>query len=181
MPIRSAYGAVPYPSLTFPQTNPDRLATMAAFFGMKPASPQHCRALELGCGDGTNLISFAHLFPESEFIGVDLVENQISVANETASTLALQNIEFLQRDLINVDTAELGKFDFIIAHGLYSWVPESVRERILQIYANCLSPNGVGYISYNAFPGSHIRQMIDQMMKYRVADITDPSERVQKA
>lgn len=178
MSNKFAYDIVPYPSLTFPQTNPDRLATMGSYFGMSPASPEKCRVLELACGDGTNLMSFAYMFPKSSFVGLDLSEVHISEANQTATTLDLRNATFLQEDLLDVDTDALGEFDFIIAHGIYSWVPEQVRQRMLQIYSKCLSPNGVGYISYNAFPGCHVRQMVGEMLRYHVEGIADPGEKL---
>ena len=181
MSNRFAYDLVPYPSLTFPQTNPDRLATMAAYYGMKPASPQRSRVLELGCGDGTNLMSFAYIFPESSFVGIDLAESHIADADHAASAIGLRNVAFRQQDLIDIVPKDLGEFDFIIAHGLYSWVPGPVRERILEIYSTCLSPNGVGYISYNALPGSHFRQMAGEMMSFHIADAEASHEIVRNA
>lgn len=175
-----SYDEVPYPSFTFPQTHPDRLATIAAFHSLKTAPPDNCRVLELGCGDGTNLISMAYALPESRFVGIDLSEVHINDAKSTAASLGLVNIAFQQEDVVKLDTNELGEFDFIIAHGLYSWVPDFVRESILSIYEKCLSPNGIGYISYNAYPGCHIRDLTRGMMRFHAKDTTDPLEKVEK-
>lgn len=162
----SIYDSVPYPFFTFPQTNPSRLAVMASYSGMSPASPEKCRVLELGCANGANLLSFAYIFPESEFVGIDLSAVQIEQANKAASELGIENIKFKQKDLLGFDLANPGKFDFIIAHGLYSWVPPNVRDRALEIFRECLGPQGVGYISYNAYPGSHFRDMAINAMKF---------------
>ncbi len=145
-----SYDEVPYSSFTFPQTRPDRLATLGAFHGMQPAAPESCRVLELGCGDGTNLLSFAYILPGSSFLGVDLSRVHIDSANRAAGELRLKNLEFHCDDVMNLTRDGVGEFDYIIAHGLFSWVPEAVRTRILEIYAECLAPHGVGYISYNA-------------------------------
>ena len=174
-----SYDEVPYPSFTFPQTYPDRLASIATFFGIDAAPPENCRVLELGCGDGTNLLSMAHALPTSRFIGIDLSEVHIDDAMLSAKTLNLANIEFLQEDVTKLDTDELGKFDFIIAHGLYSWVPDFVREAVLTIYKECLAPNGIGYISYNAYPGCYMREMTRGMMRFHAGNVTDPLEKVE--
>lgn len=173
-----AYDEVPYSSFTFPQTRPDRLATLAAFHGMDPAAPEKCRVVELGCGDGTNLISFAYILPDSEFVGIDLSETHIDKAKITAGELGLKNLTFLHEDIMDFTRDRFGEFDFIIAHGLFSWVPDFVRAKVLEIYGECLSPQGVGYISYNAFPGCHIRQMIWKMMQFHTEKVDDPMAKV---
>ncbi len=114
-----AYEAIPYPSFTFPQTHPDRLASMAEFLGMTPASPEKSRVLELGCGDGSNLLSFAYTMPSSEFVGIDLAKIHIDKANSGASDLGFSNISFHCQDLMEFERERFGKFDFIIAHGLF--------------------------------------------------------------
>lgn len=173
------YDEVPYPSFTFPQTRPDRLATLGAFHGMNPAAPEKCRVLELGCGDGTNLISFAYILPDSEFVGIDLSETHIVQANKTAKELSLSNLLFIQEDVMNFSRDRFSEFDFIVTHGLFSWVPDFVRTKILQIYDECLAAQGVGYISYNAYPGCHIRKMIWKMMQFHTEKVDDPMARVQ--
>ncbi len=160
------YDEVPYSSFTFPQTRPDRLATLAAFLGMRPAPPERCRVLELGCGDGTNLISFAYILPDSRFVGIDLGQRHIEDAKNAATELGLTNLEFHCEDVMNFSRERYGEFDYIIAHGLFSWVPEAVRTKILKIYAECLTPQGVGHISFNAYPGCKTREMLWDMMKY---------------
>ncbi|MBK9152852.1 MAG: methyltransferase domain-containing protein [Chloracidobacterium sp.] len=173
-----SYDEVPYSSFTFPQTRPDRLATLAAIYGLQPADPENCRVLELGCGDGTNLLSFAYILPDSRFVGIDLAKGHIDRAKAAADELQLSNVEFHCEDVTKVDCQELGKFDFIIAHGLFSWVPEHVRTRILEIYELCLKPEGVGCLSYNVYPGCKTREIVWDMMKFYTAELADPMERV---
>ncbi|MGD9588161.1 MAG: methyltransferase domain-containing protein [Pyrinomonadaceae bacterium] len=173
-----SYDEVPYSSFTFPQTRPDRLATLAAIYGLQPADPENCRVLELGCGDGTNLLSFAYILPDSRFVGIDLAMGHIDRAKAAANELQLSNVEFLCGDVTKFDGEALGKFDFIIAHGLFSWVPEHVQKRILEIYEQCLAPEGVGCLSYNVYPGCKTREIVWDMMKFYTAELTDPMERV---
>lgn len=172
------YDEVPYPSATFAQTHPDRLAMMATLYGMQPAPVEKCRVLELGCGDGTNLLAQAYALPESEFVGVDLSAHHIEDANRAAAELGLQNVRFEQKNVLEIGRETYGEFDYITAHGLFSWVPDFVRDKVLKIYRECLAPNGVGYISYNAYPGCHIRQMLREMMSFHTAEIEAPMEKV---
>ncbi len=173
-----SYDEVPYSSFTFPQTRPDRLATLATWYGMEPAPAERCRVLELGCGNGTNLLSFAYILPESTFVGIDLSQTHIKRAKNSATELGVENTEFRCEDVMEFDRERYGEFDYIIAHGLFSWVPEPVRETILEIYSECLAPHGVGYISYNAYPGCKVREMLWDMMKFFTAEIPVPAVRV---
>lgn len=181
MSAKFSYDAMPYPSKFFLQTHPDRLAVLATFFGLSPAPVETCRVLELGCGNGSNLISHAYNLPDARFVGVDLAAGHIDDAKRGAEELGLRNCDFIQADVAEMRAGDYGEFDYIIAHGLFSWVPDTVRERVLAICSEMLSANGVGYISYNAFPGAHYRQMVQRMMRYHARDEADPVEKVGKA
>ena len=179
-PSRTLYDEVLYPSALYPHTHPDRLSTMATLFGLTTAPVKECRVLELGCGDGANLIAMAYSLPQSQFTGIDLAARPIAAGQEIVTQLGLNNIRLRQLDLMQIP-AELGPFDFIIAHGLYSWVPEAVRDRLLALCGTLLADNGVAYVSYNAYPGCHFRDIAAGMMRYHVAMFPDPGEKIQQA
>lgn len=176
-----SYDKVAYPAFTFPLTHPDHLAVMGILNGLDPIDPRHCRVLELGCGSGANLLSFAYTLPDSRFLGIDLSQNHIADAKKAAAELNLTNVEFLQQDLLEFDSEKFGRFDFIIAHGLFSWVPDHVRDKMLDIYAKSLNHNGIGYLSYNVFPGCHLREIVQEAMQYHVAGVTDLREKAEQA
>lgn len=177
---QDAYDAVAYPSFSYPNTHPDRLATMAILHGLIPAPVEQCRVLEIACNEGANLIPMAYAIPGSEFVGFDLARLPIERGQERIAELGLTNVRIFQSDLLTVG-AELGQFDYIIAHGLYAWVPEPVRERLLALSSELLGPHGVAFVSYNALPGGHLRNMIRDMMLYSVKDIEDPGLKVERA
>ena len=168
----NAYDAVPYESHPFKQSHPDRLATMATLFGMTPTPVEKCRVLELGCASGGNLIPMAYILPESHFVGVDFSGRQVLDGQNHIAALGLKNIELKQMNIMDVDS-KLGLFDYIIVHGIYSWVPAAVQDKILQVCQDLLSPNGVAYISYNTYPGWHFRGIIRDMMLYHTASATE--------
>jgi SAM-dependent methyltransferase len=178
-----SYDAMPYPSKFFLQTHPDRLATLATLLGMMPppAPVETCRVLELGCGNGSTLVAHAFNLPEAKFVGVDLAENHILEAKKSAAELNLANVEFYRLDVTEMTAAEFGRFDYIVAHGLYSWVPDFAREKILALYGEMLAENGVGYVSYNAYPGAHYREMVGKMMRFHTRRFAEPMEKVGQA
>ncbi|MGO9968646.1 MAG: methyltransferase regulatory domain-containing protein [Bryobacteraceae bacterium] len=159
----NTYDSIPYP--TFPRlaTHPDRMAAVALLFGMEPAPVDRCRVLEIGCGNAGNLLPMAYALPRSRFLGIDLAEDPIAHARADIRALGLENIEVAARDLRALGP-EVGEFDYIIAHGVYSWVPEDVRGRLLALCRQRLAPSGVALVSYNLYPGRHIRQMLREMM-----------------
>jgi methyltransferase-like protein/2-polyprenyl-3-methyl-5-hydroxy-6-metoxy-1,4-benzoquinol methylase len=174
------YDTTPYDSLPYPQSHPACLATLATIFGMTPGPIDACRVLELGCASGGNLVPMACGLPESRFVGIELSSLQASNAQAFVKALGLRNIEIRQCSIMDVD-AEIGRFDFIIAHGVYSWVPDSVQDKILAICQEHLTEHGVAYISYNTYPGWHYRGMIRDMMLYHTKQFSDPSIRVVQA
>jgi SAM-dependent methyltransferase len=176
----SVYDAVSYPGFAHAQTHPDRLFTIAALFGMTAAPPDRCRILEVGCGDGRNLIAMASALPQSSFVGFDLAAQPIAAGRALAERLGLKNVTLTQQDLMAV-TAEIGRFDYVIAHGFYAWVPPPVQDKLLALCRDVLGPEGIAYVSYNAYPGSRTREMSRDVMLYHVRGVTDPSERIAAA
>jgi len=163
----SDYESFLYDSHAFAETHPDRLGTLGALFGMNTAPPDGCRVLELGCGLAGNLVPWGALYPNSEFIGVDLSQKQIEIGQADVDALGLTNVRLFASDIMEI-TPDLGPFDYIICHGVFSWVPDEVRERILAICRVHLAPQGIAYISYNTNPGWRIRGMIRDILRQHV-------------
>jgi SAM-dependent methyltransferase len=178
---QTAYDRVPYPAGLFPQTHPDRLATTAYLRGLSPAPIEDCRVLELGCGAASNLTSMAFQLPESEFVGVDLGRIPIAAGQELVAQLGLRNVTLRAMDLCDRSLDKFGAFDFIIVHGVYSWVQHAVRERILQICRDLLTERGIAYISYNAYPGCHFRDLVRHMMCFHTQKFEGVSEKATQA
>ncbi|MEO2089094.1 MAG: class I SAM-dependent methyltransferase [Gemmataceae bacterium] len=176
----NSYDEVPYDSNPFQQTHPSRLFTIGTLFGLRPAPVQRCRVLELACAGGGNLMPMADYLPDSEFVGIDLSAKQIADGQAIASQLGLKNLTLKQANILDVD-ASYGTFDYIIAHGVFSWVPGAVRQKILEICSQRLNPNGIAYVSFNTYPGWHMRGMIRDMMRYHSGRFNQPQERVRQA
>jgi methyltransferase-like protein/2-polyprenyl-3-methyl-5-hydroxy-6-metoxy-1,4-benzoquinol methylase len=176
----NSYDEVPYDSHPFAQSHPDRLATVAKLFGLRTPPLESARVLELGCAAGGNILPFALDNPNSKVIGIDLAARQINDGQKLINALGVKNIELKHASILDVD-ASYGEFDYIICHGVYSWVPSAVQEKIMRIAQEQLAQNGVLYISYNTYPGWHMRGMIRDMMRYHVQRFLGPTVRVRQA
>src|SRR5262245_10234755 len=126
-PPGNTYDEMPYDSYPYIQTHPSRLAVIATLFGMNPPAVEKCRVLELGCASGGNLIPMAEMLPASEFVGVDLSGRQIADGQRIVDALGLSNITLRHASILDVDES-YGPFDYVICHGVFSWVPDQVRE-----------------------------------------------------
>src|SRR5450755_1999859 len=178
--LHESYEELPYPSSSFAQTHPDRLATLGRLFGLAPAPVDRCRILEMGCSAGGNLIPLAATLPHSEFVGIDFSATTVGKGVADIAALRLTNIRLLPMDIRAFDSA-FGTFDYIIAHGVYSWVPKDVQESVLAICARQLAPNGIAYVSYNTLPGWHARGAVRDAMLYHTRQFSDAKTRVLQA
>jgi methyltransferase-like protein/cyclopropane fatty-acyl-phospholipid synthase-like methyltransferase len=163
--IARHYDEVPYASKPFPQSQPQRLAALARLFGLTPPDVSRARVLEIGCAAGGNLIPLAALYPDAEFIGIDLSSVQIASGQARISRLGLKNIRLITQSIADV-TRGLGQFDYIICHGVYSWVPAPVRDAILRVCSENLSEHGIAYVSYNVYPGWKLRSVLRDAMLF---------------
>jgi methyltransferase-like protein/SAM-dependent methyltransferase len=176
----TSYDEIPYPRYSFPQTHPERLAAVATLFGLAPPAVERCRVLELGCAGGSNLIPMAEGLPSARFLGIDLSERQIDEGQAWIKELGLNNIELRHQSILDFD-AGAEKFDYIVCHGVYSWVPPEVQDRLLYICQQCLQPDGIAFVSWNALPGWHMRGMIRDMMLYHGRRFVEPRQQVIQA
>jgi methyltransferase-like protein len=118
--------------------------------------------------------------PKSEFVGIDYAARQIAQGRAMVDALQLRNTSLVQGNILDLD-ASLGQFDYIIAHGVFSWVSRPVQEKLLEVCSQSLAPNGVAYVSYNTFPGWYYTGMMREMMMYHTRTINEPQERVARA
>ena len=156
--IGASYDEIPYDSKPLFATHPDCLCVAGRLRGLAAAPATNCRVLELGCATGGNLIPMAYGLPESRFVGIDLSPVQIAAGQELCRQVGLKNIELKTASIADLDES-WGKFDYIICHGVFSWVPPAIRDKILGSCRQLLAPAGVAYVSYNTYPGWHLKNM----------------------
>ncbi len=179
---RFSYDQLHYIGKAYLQTHPDRLAALGRLHGMRPAPVDCCRVLELACGDGSNLIPLAYSLPGSAFEGVDLAAAPLAAGQRKAAAIGLTNLRLEACDLLEFP-ADAGQFDYVIAHGFYSWCPPPVRDKILAVCGAHLAPQGIAFVSFNAYPGYHAKDLQRQLMLYHLAHVTadSPTEQARHA
>ncbi len=174
-----SYEQVPYPDFSFPESHPDRLATVASLFGLQPKTPTSGAVLELGCASGTNLIPLAYSQPQLQFVGIDQSQSQIAQGRAAIKELALTNITLEVCDLRNFKDNR--KFDYIICHGVFSWVSREVQDRIFKIIGTNLAENGIAYVGYNTLPGWSLRRTLREEILYHTSPVREPQQALAQA
>ncbi len=159
------YDAMPYPGSVYPLLHPSRVGAVGLLYGFSPARCEGARVLEMACANGENLIPMAVAMPGASFVGVDFSPRQVENARALAARLGLTNIRFECLD-VRAFPEDGGAFDYIIAHGLYSWVDAGVRDKVLGICKRHLGANGMAAVSYNVLPGWYMRLAVREMMLF---------------
>ena len=162
--LKDSYDDFLYVSKAFANCSINSLIATARIYGLDPAPIKGARVLELGSSCGGNIIPQALYYPEATFTGIDLSSVQIKHGNELIESMGLTNVTLLEKDIMDIDD-DFGTFDYIIVHGIWSWVPDSVKDKILSICNRNLSDRGIAYVSYNTYPGwKRLEQMRDIML-----------------
>lgn len=178
------YDTLPYTNQVYSFSHPDHLYTIARLFGVDAPDYRTARVLELGCGSGGNALSIADRFPDSRVIAIDLSKVQIERAESMRQSAGLGNITFRQASLLDLPEMicdEFGEFDYLICHGVYSYVSQALREHIHVLCARHLAANGVAYVSYNTLPGWNIVRTLRDMVLYHTSQIEDQQQKAEES
>ena len=168
---QTIYSELGYKSMPFPYTTPATLEAYGALVGVSAPNPKTARVLELGATYGGNIISQALFNPDATFVGIELSQEQVEKGNEVIANAGLTNVSLIQSDIASIGS-EIGTFDYIIAHGVYSWVDDGVKDALLRLIDEHLAEDGIAYISYNTYPGWHTMDEVRQLMMFSNRDKT---------
>ena len=166
---QTIYSELGYKSMPFPYTTPATLEAYAALVGVSAPNPKTARVLELGATYGGNIISQALFNPDATFVGIELSQEQVEKGNEVIANAGLTNVSLVQSDIASIGS-EIGTFDYIIAHGVYSWVDDGVKDALLRLIDEHLAEDGIAYVSYNTYPGWHTMEEVRQLMMFSNRD-----------
>jgi len=178
--VSDSYDELPYRSVPHPDSHPTHLAVVGRLLGLPAPDPYRCRVLELGCAGGGNLIPIAWYLPGTECVGVERSVRQAQAGNRLIESLGLPNCRIQAADLQDVG-ADLGRFDYILAHGVFSWVPDAVRARMLGLCRELLARNGVAFLSFNTLPGWRLRGALREMLLAHCGGVTGVAARLERA
>ncbi len=171
--VRDLYARRRYPAMSHPSSDPAVTAIAARLGGLQTARPAGARILEIGCASGHNLLPLAQRWPDAECVGVDISADAIAAAAELAAAADIPNAAFHAADLRGFDPGP-APFDFIIAHGFFSWVPDEVKTELLAFCHRHLGPGGVATISFNLSDGWDLRRPVIALVRKITAPGSDP-------
>ena len=175
------YDTVAFPSMATPASHPDHLAAIARLHGLSPPPVETARVLDIGGGDGINALAMAEALPDARFLSIDLAARPVARGQAIAAAAGIANVRIEVADILDAARSLDEPFDYVIAHGVYAWTPAPVRDAMMALIGRVLTADGVGYVSYNALPGGHLRRMVREMTLHELEGVTDPAERYARA
>ena len=135
---------------------------------------------DLGCGNGVSAVAFAQMFPSGTFTGVDFNDQHIEAASALAAGAKLTNASFVRADFNALEPLDLGPFDFVVLHGVWSWVDPEARNAIREFLAKKVKPGGIVYVSYDTMPGwAALAPIRDLMLQHTRHLVTNPETKAQ--
>ncbi len=175
---QTSYDTIPYPSYATTATHPLYLHLVGRLHGLTPAAVETCTVLEIGCSDGGNLLPMACALPDATFTGIDLSAVEITRGEQSVAALGLDNVTLIHGDICDYATLLDTPFDYVIVHGVFSWVPRHVQQAILSLCQDYLTPNGIAFISYNTLPGWHHFNIMRDFLKFHTRNIAEPTAQI---
>jgi len=146
-----------------------------------PATAERFRYLELGCGLGRSLTTLAAANPQGEFVGIDVNASHIAAIEKDIAAGELANARAIASDFAALPK-DLGRFEFLALHGVFSWVAPEVRQQILEVAREHLAPGGLLLVSYNAMPGwAHLQPIRGILRQYAALRQGDTVQRIRDA
>ena len=183
---RESYDAVPYTDRTFPLTHPSHLGAIGRFLGVPAADLERCRVLSIGCASGWNITAMAARLPEAVFVGIDYSSVQINAGLKRLTDLReagfpVDNVSLVCGD-IGDGLQSSGPFDYVIAHGMYSWLDAETRHSMMTLIRDSLAPNGLAFVSFNTMPGWGVYGTLRRTLSDMLGTVTDKASlKIQQA
>ena len=177
--VGKSYDDFPYDSYPFPQTRPEAIYATGKLFSFDAQLPAKARVLSIGCSYGMELIPFALNNPDSSCLGIDISKKEIEHGQKIIKDLEINNVELKAISVSDIDES-YDKFDYIICHGVISWVPDYVKNKIFEVCKNNLAENGIAFISYNVFPGWNMANNAKDMMRYHAKNFNSNIDKLQQ-
>ncbi|HEX4172114.1 MAG TPA: class I SAM-dependent methyltransferase [Acetobacteraceae bacterium] len=160
---------VVYTTNFYREITPAWLATTSLLLGHRaPDLAKPFRYADLGCGNGFTTLIAAAACPHAEVWGFDFNPAHIEFANRLAAASGLTNVRFLESSFAALDTAPDGtlpEFDFMVSHGVLSWISPENRRHLIGVVGRRLKPGGLAYLSYNVTTGWSAMVPVRRLMR----------------
>lgn len=119
-----------------------------------PVQDGKFRYAELGCGTAFGMIAMAAAHPEAQFEGYDFMPEHVARARNMIADVGLENINVTEASFEELAVAAPPEpFDYIILHGVWSWVSKENQDFLTEIMGRWLKPGGIAYLGYATAAG----------------------------
>ncbi len=173
---------VPYLRTFMAELGPSRLRLVAALNGFPCPPAEEFEYCDLGAGQGDTTATLAAAYPRARFMGIDINREHVEAARELARGGGLENATFLELDFADAGQEDLPRFDYIVAHGVASWIGPETRAALFSLVSDRLKPGGLFYVGYNALPGWAAVEPLRRILADRAAAVQgDSLERARQA
>ncbi len=158
------------------------MGVLATLHGLSARAPREAVVVELGCGEGGNLLSLAALYPGARFVGLDASTAAVARANEFAAALGLGNTTFhAVASEADGEVPDVGRADYIIALDVCSHLAQDARQAFFAAIASMLTPGGTAVIGFDTLPGATDFEPLRALMRFHVKNVADPVLAVRQA
>ena len=178
--VAESYNTMPYESHAFKWCSPAYIRAAAYLYGVDLPAVQYARVLEIGCAAGGNSLPFAFMYPDADIVAIDIAEAQIAEGQRIVKQAQLKNISLKNMSMTELPN-DLEPFDYVIAHGVLSWIPKQTQTQIFRVVEQSLGSNGGAYISFNTYPGWRARESLRDLMLWHSRGIEDLQDKVDRA
>ena len=148
---------VAYTSAFYRETTPAWLAMSALLLGHRaPDLAKPFTYADLGCGNGMSALNVAATCPHADVYAFDFNPAHIEFGRDLAARAGITNIQFREASFAQIAALPadaLPAFDFIVSHGVLSWISPDNRTNLTGIVGQRLRPGGLAYLSYNVTTG----------------------------
>lgn len=158
------FRAEAYPAMSHPSADPMANARVARGVGLDVPAPAGAAILEIGCGTGHHLLSLAKRWPGAALTGLDVSPRGIARARSLARQAGMENVRFCEVSVLDFEGEE-GGYDFMICHGVFSWVGDEVKVGLMDFLGKNLAPSGVAVVSFNVAAGWKVRMAVVEKVR----------------
>ena len=155
--VKNMYKKYPYPSPSTDVSQTNELLNLLRIFEIESKIKLENKSIfDAGSGTGHRITNVAQHFKKSSFLGIDISDKSLSIANKLKKLKKLQNIEFQKYNIMN-GVKTLGKFDLVLCMGVLHHL--SNPSNGLQMLTKTLKDDGIIFLYLYGKLGGHKRMI----------------------
>ena len=155
--VKNMYKKYPYPSPSTDVSQTNELLNLLRIFELESKIKLENKSIfDAGSGSGHRITNVAQYFTKSSFLGIDISDKSLLIANKLKKLKKLQNIKFQKHNIMN-GVKTLGKFDLVLCMGVLHHL--SNPDKGLQMLTKTMKNDGVIFLYLYGKLGGHKRML----------------------